>query len=209
MTFAFPPACTQEVEVWLRLHRQGVSEEADLNRLLLGRLPGARWDQNQDSECNTAAREKDPYLRSCPHGFVRPLGREDEAIAIEGVRRIDDPSVSHRDDAVGMCGDIRRMRHHHDGHSRGAELLDQFEESAGRSRVEAPSGLVGQQNLRVVGQSTGYGDTLPLAAGQLRGQTTLTTRKVNLGQELASSEFPLTSRKVWCRTWASPRWRGR
>ena len=51
-------------------------------------------------------------------GVLEPLGREDEAIAIEGVRRIDDPSVSHRDDAVGMCGNVSSVRHHHDGHSR-------------------------------------------------------------------------------------------
>ena len=70
-------------------------------------------------------------------------------------------------------------------------------------------GSSAKQNLRVVGQSTGYGHTLPLTAGQLRGQTTLTTRKVNLSQELPGTEFPLTGRMAWCLTLASQRWRGR
>ncbi len=84
---------------------------------------------------------------------------------IERLCRIDDPSISHRDDTVGMCSDIQAMCHHYYRHSCRAEPLNQFEEPAGRCRIEAPSRFVCQQNLRIVGEGTGNGHTLPLTAG--------------------------------------------
>ena len=59
-----------------------------------------------------------------------------------------------------------------------------------------PVGSSARRILRVVGQRPGNRHPLALAAGQLRGQTVLTSRKVNLGQELAGPEFSLTTRTV-------------
>src|SRR5207244_13608063 len=47
------------------------------------------------------------------------------------------------------------------------EGLEQFDDPAGGVFVEVAGGLVGEQQLRPVGEGPGDGDALPLAAAQL------------------------------------------
>ena len=88
------------------------------------------------------------------------------------------------DDAVGVGGDIRRVRHHDNGHSSTLEPLEQIQKASRRRRVEAAGGLVGQEDLGFVGQGACDRHSLSLATGELGWKALFTTTQIDLGKEL-------------------------
>ena len=71
-----------------------------------------------------------------------------------------------RDHPVGMLCDTCVVGDDHDGHPARSEATEQPEEVLGRGRVETAGRLVGEQDLRLVGQRTGDRHSLTFAAGE-------------------------------------------
>ena len=149
-------------------------------RLCASRTYGQRgWKEHPPGRCDQrrrapgdrhellVARRVQPRDRAQQPPRVRVLRARVEDAHL--VRALDDPAGVHDGDVVGHLG-------HHaevvgDDHDRGVELalqpLDQLEDLRLHGHVERGRGLVGDQQLRVVGQRHGDHRALAHAAGEL------------------------------------------
>ena len=80
-----------------------------------------------------------------------------------------DLAVGDVEAAAYARGDVVVVGDHDDGLA-GPPVLEEPEHGVGGLRVEVAGGLVGGDDRRVVGERTGNGDALLLAAGERRGQ---------------------------------------
>ena len=83
---------------------------------------------------------------------------------------IDDLAVGDHDRAVGAGSTSFIVGHHDDRLAFGHQPCEEFENALGRARVEIACGLVGDDQSGIVGQRSGNGDALLLAAGNGRRQ---------------------------------------
>src|SRR6266567_6567772 len=70
---------------------------------------------------------------------------------------------------LGMLSETRIVCHHADGCALSMQVLQQFHDCLAVPRIQVSRGLVGQQDGRLPAERARHGDTLLLAAGELRG----------------------------------------
>src|SRR6266481_96852 len=95
-----------------------------------------------------------------------------EGPRVEGpCRRIlENPAVAKRDDAIGIVrGQADLVQARDDGHATSRHRPQRVEHGRGRLRIEAPHGLVGENDRGLLCQGAGDGHTLLLSARQLIG----------------------------------------
>ena len=83
---------------------------------------------------------------------------------------LDDAAVLQVDAAIGAAADALVVRDHQDGAALGVEVGEEIEHDLLVGGVEVAGGLVGEDDLGIVGEGAGNGDALLFAAGKLAGQ---------------------------------------
>src|SRR5882672_7759994 len=79
-------------------------------------------------------------------------------------------AVSKLDATVSLTRDIRVVRHHQDGVASVVQFAKNLDDDCFVGFVEIASGLVGENDLRLINQRARDGHALLLAAGELRGE---------------------------------------
>ena len=121
----------------------------------------------------------------------------------------DDASVAEVDRAIGRRGDVGVVRHHHDRLAGGVLRAQQVEHQLRRHAVERTGGFVGEQQVGMVRDGAGDGDTLLLAARQRAGHRVARGRRDRAGRAArpcARERRAATPRRV---AGAARRWRRR
>src|SRR5882672_3529276 len=83
---------------------------------------------------------------------------------------LDHAAVEDVDGAVGMAGEPRVVRDHHDGGAALVQLGEELHDGVAVLRIEVTRGLVREEHGGLAGEGAGDGDALLLAAGELRGK---------------------------------------
>src|SRR4029077_2405231 len=76
-------------------------------------------------------------------------------------------AVMQLDAAIGQAGNNRIVGDHHDGASLAVQFAQQAQDNLFVDRVQVPSGLVGQNDFRIVDQGASDVNPLLLSSGQL------------------------------------------
>jgi hypothetical protein len=76
-----------------------------------------------------------------------------------------DDTITHMNDSLRMYGSLRVMRYYHDGAASLMEGMEQIHNLFAGVGVEVARWLIGQDEHRIVDESTGDRHTLLLAAG--------------------------------------------
>src|SRR5262249_19194209 len=88
-----------------------------------------------------------------------------------------DSPIPEAQDSAGIASHVGLMGDHDDGDAVTVQVLEQGHDLHAGPRVESASGLVGQDEHRLIDERAGDGDTLLLAAGELRRVMMLAIRQ--------------------------------
>ena len=159
---------------------------AAAHELLVARLSEQRLaDREQHDHHRDAKAVAEQQERRAPRAQHEVAEREelDHRAVLPAI--VDDHAVAHVDDAVRGAGEILVVRHDDDRRAVAIHLREQLDHLGAGLRVELARGLVGEQELRRVGQRARDRDALLLAARQLRRPVVVSRGKSDVGQQLA------------------------